>query len=56
MFRVLLYALGAAIAACVALYFLSGQARYLSWARRIFAAGLAAGVLLFAVLIVKRLI
>jgi hypothetical protein len=56
MFRVLLFALGAAIAACVALYFLTSRARYLAWARGLFVTGLAAGVLFFAVLIVKRLI
>ena len=56
MFRGLLFVLGAAIAICVALYFLTAQPRYLSWARRLFAAGLAAGALFFAVLIIKRLI
>jgi hypothetical protein len=56
MFRVLLFALGAAIAGCVAAYFISGRARYLSWAWRLLAGSLAAGVLFFAVLIVKRLI
>jgi hypothetical protein len=56
MFRGLLFALGAAIAVCVALYFISGRARYLSWARRLLAGGLAAGVLFFAVLFIKRLI
>ncbi len=56
MFRVLLFALGAVIAACVGAYFISGRQRYLSWAWRLFAGGLAAGVFFFAVLIVKRLI
>jgi hypothetical protein len=56
MFRGLLFVLGAAIAICVGLYFLSGQTRYLSWARRLFVGGLAAGVFFFAVLLIKRLI
>jgi hypothetical protein len=56
MFRGLLFAFGAAIATCVALYFISRQTRYLTWARRIFLGGLGAGVAFFAVLLVKRLI
>jgi hypothetical protein len=56
MFRVLLLLTGVVIAVLVALYFLSGQVRYLSWARRLFIAGLALGVLFFVVLTIKRLI
>jgi hypothetical protein len=56
MFRLFLFALGAVIAVCVAAYFVSGRQRYLSWAWRLFAGGLAAGVFFFAILIVKRLI
>ena len=56
MLRGLLFAFGAAVAVCVALYFLSGQSRYLAWARRVFLTGLGAGVLFFSVLLVKRLI
>jgi len=56
MFRGLLFALGAAITICVALYFASGRRRYLSWASRLFLAGLGTGLLFFAVLLAKRLI
>ncbi len=56
MFRGLLFVLGVAIALCVLLYFLSGRTRYLSWAGRLFLAGVGAGVVFFAVLLVKRLI
>jgi hypothetical protein len=56
MFRVLLLLTGVAIAVLVALYFLSGQVRYLSWARRLFVAGLGLGVVFFVVLTIKRLI
>ena len=56
MFRLLLFALGAAIAVCVGLYFVTARQHYLSWAWRLFAGGIGAGVLLFAVLLIKRLI
>lgn len=56
MFRLLLFALGVAIAGCVAVYLATGRRQYLSWAWRLLAGGLAAGVFFFAVLFVKRLI
>ncbi len=56
MFRGLLFALGAAILACVLLYFISGRPHYLTWASRLFLAGLGSGVVFFAVLLIKRLI
>lgn len=56
MFRGLLFAFGAAIVACTLMYFVSGRARYLTWAGRIFLAGLATGVAFFVVLLIKRLI
>jgi len=56
MYRALLLAFGAAILVLVLLYFASGKPRYLSWARRTLLAGLAVGVVFFAVLLVKRLI
>jgi hypothetical protein len=56
MFRGLLFVFGAAVTVCVVLYFVSGHARYLAWARRIFVTGLGAGVVFFAVLLLKRLI
>jgi len=56
MFRGLLFALGATIAACVGLYFISGHKRYLTWASRLLLAGLGAGVVFFSVLLIKRLI
>ncbi len=56
MFRALLFAFGGAIVVCVGLYWVRGQVRYLVLARRIFLAGLGAGVAFFAVLLIKRLI
>ena len=56
MFRGLLFVLGAAIIAGVALYFSTGRRRYLSWSGWLLAGGLAAGVFFFAILIIKRLI
>lgn len=56
MFRGLLFLLGAAIVGCGALFLLTGRQAYLVWARRLFLAGLAAGVLFFTVLLIKRLI
>ncbi len=56
MFRALLFLLGASIVGCVAAYFFTGKAVYLSWARRGLLAGLGAGVVFFAVLLAKRLI
>lgn len=56
MFRLLLYACGAAIGACVLLYFATGRTRYVTAARRLFLAALAVGVVFFATLLVKRLI
>jgi ABC-type Fe3+-siderophore transport system permease subunit len=56
MFRGLLFAFGIGIAILVVAYFITGRARYLAWARRMFLAGLAVGVLFFAVLLLKRLI
>jgi hypothetical protein len=54
MFRVLLLLYGIAIGALVALFFFTRRPRYLSWARRLLLAGLAAGVAFFALLLVKR--
>jgi hypothetical protein len=56
MFRLLLFAFGAAVVVCVVLYFATGQARYVLWARRILLAGLVAGLAFFALLIIKRLV
>jgi len=56
MFRGLLFVLGAAIGACVLLYFWSGRRQYLTWASRLFLAGLGTGVIFFAVLLIKRLV
>ena len=56
MFRALLFLVGAAIIGCVLAYFVTGKPRYLSWAGRTLLAGLGAGVVFFAVLLVKRLI
>jgi hypothetical protein len=56
MFRALLFALGAGIVVCVLLYFVSGRAGYLTWARRLFLSGLGLGVVFFTVLLIKRLI
>lgn len=56
MFRGLLFAFGAGVVFCVLAYFVSGQARYLKWAGRIFLLGLGAGVAFFSILLIKRLI
>ena len=56
MFRGLLFAFGAGVVVCVLAYFVSGQARYLKWAGRIFLFGLGTGVAFFCILLVKRLI
>jgi len=56
MFRGLLFAFGAGIVVCVLAYFVSGQARYLKWAGRIFLLGLGTGVAFFSILLIKRLI
>ncbi len=56
MFRALLFLLAAGIVACVVAYFVTGRPRYISWARDALLAGLGAGVVFFAVLLVKRLI
>jgi hypothetical protein len=56
MFRALLFAFGAAIIVCVTLHLLTGERRYLTWARRGFLAGLGCGVVFFTVLLIKRLI
>jgi len=56
MLRGLLFAFGAGIVVCVLAYFVSGQARYLKWAGRIFLLGLGTGVAFFSILLIKRLI
>jgi len=56
MFRGLLFLLGAAIVGGFALYLYTGRQAYLTWARRAFFTALAAGVLFFTVLLIKRLI
>ena len=56
MFRLALFALGAAIVGCVVAYLVTGRRQYLSWAWRLLAGGLAAGVFFFAILLIKRLI
>jgi hypothetical protein len=56
MFRALLFLLAAGIVGCVVAYFVTGQPRYISWARRTLLAGLGTLVVFFAVLLVKRLI
>jgi hypothetical protein len=55
MFRALVVGFGATIVVLVILYFVTGRPAYLAWARRLFAVGLAAAVVFFAVLLVKRL-
>ena len=56
MFRGLLFAFGAGVVVCAVLYFVSGRARYLTWASRLFLVGLGTGVVFFAILLIKRLI
>lgn len=55
-FRALLFLFAAVIVVCAALYFFSGERRYLRWAGRLFGIGLAAAVLFFAVLLIQRFI
>ncbi len=43
-----------AVIACVALYFLRGDRKYLRWAGRLFAVGLGAAVFFFAMLLIER--
>lgn len=55
MFRAVLFGIGAAVLCCVALYFATGQARYLRWARYFLLGSLAAGVGFSLVLLAQRL-
>lgn len=55
-FRALLIVFAIAVAVCVVQYFLRGDRKYLRWAGRLFAIGLAAAGIFFAVLLVDRFI
>ena len=55
LFRLLLFALGAAIAICAGLYFYTGRTAYLTWAWRVLASALIGGLAFFAVLLFQRL-
>jgi hypothetical protein len=55
LFRLLLFALGAAIAVFAGLYFYTGRTAYLTWAWRLIGSGLIGGLVFFAVLLFERL-
>ena len=56
MFRLLLIVFGALVIGSVALYFLTRKARYLAWARRILYTGMALGLLVGTVMLLRLVI
>lgn len=55
LFRLLLVVVAAAVVILAALYFISGERRYLGWALRTFKGGVALGLVFFAVMLIERL-
>jgi hypothetical protein len=55
-FRALLVAFAVSVVVFAVSYFFSGDRKYLRWAGRLFAVGLGAAVLFFAILLVQRFI
>lgn len=53
-FRALLFVFAVAVVALVTLSLVRRDRKYLRWAGRLFAAGLAAALLFFAVLLIQR--
>lgn len=54
-FRALLLLFSIAVCACVVLYFVTGDRRYLRWSGLMFKLVVAAGLLFLAVLLIERL-
>ena len=55
LFRLILFALGAAVCVCAALYVFTGRSRYLTWAWRLLASAVVGGLAFFAILLLERL-
>lgn len=53
--RLLLVVVAVAVVLLAALYFISGERRYLGWAMQVFKGGVALGLVFFAVLLIERL-